>query len=87
MAILDENRIPVIQGVSNVDGVTMVAPYVNPTTHAILCSKKNGFAGSNNAKRDQNRVTGLIGISSADGITPEPIYIDSITKKLLITTL
>ena len=31
----DDNRVPAIQGVSSVDGVTPVDIYVNPTTGAI----------------------------------------------------
>jgi len=34
----DDNQIPVLMGVSNVDGTTPVTIYVDPTTHRVLTS-------------------------------------------------
>ena len=85
----DENRIPVILAVSNADGVTTIAPYADPTTHAFAVSNATGGSdlSGDNALRDENRVTGWIGVSSADGVTPVPIYVDSVTRKLLVNSL
>ena len=32
----DDNRVPVISGVSSTDGSTIVLPFVDPTTHRLL---------------------------------------------------
>ena len=85
----DQNRKPVIMGVSNIDGSTPTAPYVNPTTHELMVD--NGSTGTDlsgdEAYRDGNRVTTMIGVSSDDGVTPVPVYVDSVTKKLLVSLL
>jgi hypothetical protein len=88
-AVKDQNRIPVILGVSNTDGETPISPYVNPTTHEIMVDANTGGSdlSGDDAYRDENRVTTMIGVSSDDGETPVPVYVDSVTRKLLISLL
>lgn len=87
-AIRDQNRIPVILGVLNTDGVTLIAPRINPTSHSI--NVKDGQTGSDFgtsiAKRDGNRITNMMAVSSVDGVTPVALYTDS-TYNLLINSL
>jgi hypothetical protein len=82
----DENHVPVFLGASNADGVTPLAPIVDPVTHILMVD--NGSGGSDlsdePASRDENHVPVAMGVSSADGVTPVPVYVDSVTQKLLI---
>ena len=83
----DNNRVPVLLGTLNTDGITPVLIKVNASKHGIRIS--NGTSGSNNGRgtavRDNNRIPVLMGISSADGTTPIEIYADS-SGNLLTTT-
>ena len=58
----DNNRITVIGGVSSVDGVTVVPPYVDPITHRVLVD----YAGS----AAVNSVTATTPIVSSGGSDP-----------------
>lgn len=83
----DNNRVPVLLGTLNTDGLTVVPVKVNASTHGIKIS--NGTSGSDNGRgtavRDDNRVPVLLGVSSADGTTPIEVYVDS-SGNLLTTT-
>ena len=84
--ILDQNRIPVIQGVSKTDGVTLVPVMANPLTHTLLTIAGGaGVASSGNSPRDEDRKIAFMGVSSVDGITPVAVYVDPVTNSLLIS--
>jgi len=82
----DNNRVPTILATSNVDGVTPLPIYVDPTTHFVQVD--DGATGSDlsddNADRDGNRVPVMLGVSNADGETTVPIYGDPANGNLLI---
>lgn len=86
-AIKDANRIPVLLGALNTDGVTPVNIEVTASINALNVS--NGTTGTDhgttNAQRDQNRIPVLMGVSSADGVTPVEVYADS-SGNLLVTS-
>jgi len=84
----DQNRVTVLLGVSNVDGVTPTPVYVNPVSHAVLVSgASDGLTPvvGTKIKRDSNRVPVGRGVSSADGTTPLPYHVDPTTKRLLVS--
>lgn len=88
MTILDENRIPTIQAVSNSDGITPLNVCADDTDHS-LCVDDNTTGsdlGPANDVRDENRKVAFIAVSAVDGITPVPVYLDSATNKLLINS-
>ena len=89
MTVIDENRIPVVQGVSNADGKTILPVYANPVTHALGMTA--GLGGSDLsgdvAQRDENRKVAFMAVSAVDGVTPVEIYVDSTTNKLLAREL
>ncbi len=84
----DANRIPMIMGSLDTDGVTPTLIKVNPTNHALKVS--DGTTGSSfsvsTAQRDANRVPVLWGISSADGITSTYIAVNSSGELLIKST-
>ena len=54
----DDNRIPVLLGVSSTDGVTPVMPYVDPTTHRLyVTSATSGAAIASHIQVDQYTAT------------------------------
>ena len=85
----DENRIPVMQGISNADGSTVLPVYGTASNNSLVIN--DGTTGSDLGptydKRDENRKVAFMAVSATDGVTPVPIYVDSITNGLLITTL
>ena len=87
-AKLDQNRIPVLLGALNTNGVTPTPIEVTASLNALNVS--NGLSGTDhgttNAQRDQNRVPVLIGVSASDGITPCEVYSDS-NGNLLVRSL
>ena len=86
MTILDENRIPVILGVSNDDGSSVIPVYVNPSNHGLFVDDDiTGIdLGGNPDPRDENRKVAFFAVSSEDGETPVAVYVDASTNKLLI---
>ena len=84
----DGNRISVLLGALNTDGITPVNIEVTASLNALNVS--NGLSGTDhgttNAQRDQNRVPVLIGVSASDGITPCEVYSDS-NGNLLVRSL
>jgi hypothetical protein len=74
----DDNRIPLLMGELNTDGVTPVAIKADPNANTLNTS--DGVSGTNHPRttdaRDANRVTGIMGVSYVDGITPVEIYAD-----------
>lgn len=81
----DENSIPTLTGISNVDGETIVLVKVNPDSHILQVSDGGGGSDLSGdiAKRDNNMVPVAMGVSSVDGITPVPIYMNA-SGELLI---
>lgn len=73
----DQNRVPVLLGALNTDGVTTIM--IQATTNSL--NVNNGITGSDfgktNAQRDQNRIPVLLAVSSVDGVTPVEVYADS----------
>lgn len=85
--ILDENRIPVVLGVSEVDGTTTIPIKANPAVHAMKCLKGStgsDLSGDDDA-RDENRKPAFFAVSATDGVTPVAVYCD-INGNLLIQT-
>lgn len=87
-AKLDQNRIPVLSGALNTDGITPINIQANPLTNRLKTS--NGITGTDfgttNAQRDGNRVPVLMAVSSTDGVTPVEIYADSSGNLLVRST-
>lgn len=75
----DDNRVAMVVGTLNSDGVSIQPIYVNPTNHKVKYSDGTTGSGTTttNIQRDQNRVTTIWGVSSSDGITPVAIWVDS----------
>lgn len=75
----DENRIPVIFGVSAVDETTLLCVEADPISHGLCINDgTTGTAsGNNRALKDENRINSLLAASSADGITPVAVYINN----------
>ena len=70
-AIRDNNRVTIMQGVSSVDGTTLVNVVIDSVTGLVLCSQAaSGTHGAVTnreiAYRDGNRVPVMLGESSAD---------------------
>lgn len=88
MEILDENRISVIQGVSNTDNETLIPICANTTMNALCVD--NNITGSGvdtiNDARDEDRKVAFMAVSAVDGVTPVAIYADSLTSRLLINS-
>lgn len=84
----DQNRVPVLLGALNTNGITIVPIQANSATNALKVS--NGTTGSDNgtvnAERDQNRIPVLLAVSSDDGVTPVEVYADSDGNLLTTTT-
>lgn len=87
IGIRDQNRVPALLGVLNTDGITLIAPRISPTSHALKVGNATGGAdfGTSIASRDGNRVTNMMAVSSADNKTPVALYVDS-TYNLLINS-
>ena len=83
-AIKDQNRIPVMMGVSYVDGVTLVPITVHSTNGGLSVDKINTFAGTIdvNAIRDNNHNPVLMGVNSVDG-TLIPVYVNPTNGAIL----
>ena len=82
----DNNQVPVMLGISSVDGVTPKPASVIASTHRVQV--ENGSGGSDlsgdDAKRDNNQVPVMMAVSSADGVTPVPVYINPANLKILV---
>lgn len=63
----DANRIAVIGGVSSSDGVTVVAPYVDPVTHRLLVNSSGGGGtpGGSDTQLQYNNAGAFGGITGA----------------------
>lgn len=81
----DENHVPTILGVSNVDGVTTIPIKADAADHALHID--NGLAGSDLSgdvdARDENRVVAFMAVSAVDGVTPVPVYATADGKLLV----
>jgi len=75
----DNNYVPVLMGVLNTDGTTLVPIAVSSTSNGVKfdLSATISFTPSSIALRDANNVTILMGVSSADGVTPLPVSVTS----------
>lgn len=75
----DNNHVPVLMGLSCIDGVTPVPIAINPTTGAVVTDNLSSisFSPSEIAPRDENSVPVLMGVSSVDGVTPVPLYVNA----------
>jgi hypothetical protein len=80
----DLNRKPTVIGVSDLDGVTILRLYVDPSHHSIIPS--DGTSGTDygtvDAQRDLDHDACWMGTSSADGKTPVAIYFDNTNNGL-----
>lgn len=74
----DNNHVPVLMGLSCIDGVTPIPIATNPLTGAWVVDNVSSIAFSPTAiaPRDENHVPVLMGVSSVDGVTPVPIYVN-----------
>lgn len=78
-AIRDDNRVTTMQGVSSVDGVTLVNIVIDSVTGYLLLSQSaTGAHGAVTnrqvAVRDENRVTVMLGTSeNDDGVLVQPV--------------
>lgn len=82
----DENNIPTLIGVSEMDGETILKVAANPTTHRLLVNINttgSDMGRENPAYRDENNVPVLMGVSEVDGITPVMIYVDNAGRLLV----
>lgn len=89
MAIIDQNRIPVMMAALQSDGSTLTNIKINATKNALKVN--NNTTGTNqstntNSLRNQNYKTALWATSSVDGLTPVQLYCDA-DGKLLINSL
>lgn len=86
--VRDNNGVPVAQGASHADGVTLTPFFVDPSTHGLeVDDDTTGSDLSGNiAQRDANNVPSVMGTSSSDGATPTVPYLNATTKKLLINS-
>ena len=84
-AIKDQNRIPVMLGVSYVDGTTLVPIQIDSSNNGIVVDRVNTFSGTinTNAIKDENRNNVLMGTNSVDG-TLIPVYVNPTTGGILI---
>lgn len=82
----DNNQVPTMSGISNVDGVTQTLIKVNPTNHQLMTDDDTTGSDLSGdlAVRDENGFTNMMGVSSADGVTPTPIYVDPTNGKILV---
>ena len=84
----DDNRIPVLQGVLNTDGLTPTDIQADPSAHTI--ASDDNTTGSDNgptdAKRDGNYVPTAMAVSESDGTTPVVLYADSSGNLLIDST-
>lgn len=82
----DNNQIPTLGAISNLDGVTPAVIKADPSTHAMAVD--DGTTGSDlsgdDAKRDNNGYPGALAISETDGVTTVPLYAILSNGKLLI---
>lgn len=73
----DENRVTVILGTLNTDGVTPVAVTADPVFHTI--NTDDNITGTDLsgdiASRDENFVPVWMAVSSTDGVTPTAVYV------------
>lgn len=85
----DQNRISVIQGISNADGKTLLSIQADPALNAVKSDDDvtGSDMGGNPDPRDENRRVAFMAVSAVDGITPVAVYIDSVTNKLLLTSI
>ena len=84
-AIKDQNHIPVMLGVSYVDGTTLVPIQIDSSNNGIVVDRVNTFSGTinTNALRDSNHVPVLMAENSVDG-TLIPVYVNPTTGGILI---
>lgn len=71
----DDNHVPVILGVSSVDGITPIMARINPITGALLIQIVATSAGPavtqvTRALHDENHVTTALGITNDANQTP-----------------
>lgn len=67
----DENRVPTLLGVSNVDGITPVTIYADPVTHRLLVQNSS-----------TNGIVAPVSTPTSIGQT----YIDTVAKKVYVAT-
>lgn len=75
----DENRVPVLLGVSSVDGVTPVPIRVDPLTGRVLANilAIDEFASTNpEIKRDENRIQVGTAVTDDSNQTVKPLLSD-----------
>ena len=84
----DENRIPVILGVSSIDGVTPTMVTADPSTHFIMTEDNTTGSdlSADQAYRDGNLITTMIAVSEVDGVTPVPLYVNASGELLIDST-
>lgn len=75
----DENRVTVIFGALNTDGVTPTMVEADPTGHYVMTNDDTTGSDLSDppVERDQNHVPGLMAVSEVDGVTPVPLYVNS----------
>lgn len=90
MSIIDNNRIPVIQALSNADGTSILPVYGRSSTNSISVDDHttgSNLGSGNPDPRDKNRKVAFFAVSATDGVTPVAVYCDSLTNRLLITSI
>lgn len=81
----DENRVTVIFGALNTDGVTVTPVQADPSTHLIMTDDNSTGSDLSDppVERDQNFVPGLMAVSEVDGVTPVPLYVTAAGELLI----
>lgn len=85
-AIRDNNHIPVLLGLSYVDGTTLVPIVINSSNSGINIDRVNTVStAAMNAARDENHRATLMAVDSVSG-NPIPVFADPSTGGILVGT-
>ena len=85
-AIRDNNHVPVLHGVSALDGSTLVPIQIDAANGGFKTDTSTtiGFTPGNIALRDENHVPVLMGVDSVSG-DPIPVFVHPTTGAILVS--
>lgn len=89
MAQRDDNDMPILYGVSHLDGVTPVKIKFDPSTRAIMIDATTSIAFDPTIVRTVNQTTALpfaMATSSSDNTTIAPWVVNASTGAVLVAT-
>ena len=83
-AIKDQNHIPVMLGVSYIDGTTLVPIGIDSTTGGLCMDlvHTTTYASNTLSVRDENHKNILMGVNSVTGLSC-PVFVDPVTGGIL----